>query len=376
MADEYITKQFAGGAPATTITAGINASAVSITIADATGQPAGGASGKFVMVIDPNLATEEKILVTSRSGTTLTVSQRGYDGTTARSHSAGAVIVHCLDAYTVEQANRMANAATAQYDLVMRGAAGNAWSRIPVGANGHVMRVSGGAPGFGAITPDMLGALLDELCPAGSMKAYLGASEPDGWLFHNQAVANCNTTYPTLWSRAPASWKSGTTLTIPDLSDVVLAQTGGSAAALGATGGAMSVTLAEANLPAHNHAVTVNAEAAHTHGDGSLTAAAGGDHNHGGSTGSTQHRSAQGIAGGSGTGYVTSMSIFFALSPDNNEAHTHSIGNSGTHTHDVTGTTSAGSSHTHTASTANVGSGTAVTTRPKHLGVNIIIKAH
>lgn len=374
--DEYILKQYAGGAPATTIPGSITSVATTITIGSATGQPAGGASGKFVMVIDPNLATEEKILVTSRSGTTLNVAQRGYDGTTAQPHDPGAAIVHCIDAYSLTQVNRMANAATAQHDIVTRGATAADWGRIPVGSNGQVMRVEAGTPGFGPVTPAMLGALLDEICPAGSIKAFLGSSEPDGWLFDNQAIANCDTVYPTLWGRAPSSWKSGSTLTIPDLSDTMLAQTGGSAAALGATGGAMSITLAETNLPAHNHAVTVNAEASHTHGDGTLTASADGNHNHGGATGSTQHRTGQGIAGGGGTGYVTSTNIFFALSPDNNEAHSHTISNSGTHIHDVVGTTGTGSSHTHTASTANVGSGTAVTTRPKHLGVNWIIKAH
>lgn len=152
MADEYIKKDWAGGAPATTLNGAINAAVTSITIQSGTGQPSGGAAGKFVMVIDRGLATEEKVLVTSRTGTTLNTVQRGYDGTSAQSHSNGATIEHCIDAYTIEQVNAMANAATAQYDFVYRGSAGNTWSRVPIGSDGQVMMVQSGAPVWTTMT--------------------------------------------------------------------------------------------------------------------------------------------------------------------------------------------------------------------------------
>jgi hypothetical protein len=151
MADEYIRKEYAGGAPATTLPSGCTSGATSLTINSGTGQPTGSV-GKFVMVIDPGLATEEKVLVTTRTTTTLNTVQRGYDGTTAQAHSAGAVIRHCIDAYSIDQANAMANAMTAQYDLVMRGAAAGAYSRIAVGANGSVLMVTGGVPSFQSLS--------------------------------------------------------------------------------------------------------------------------------------------------------------------------------------------------------------------------------
>lgn len=49
----------------------------------------------FPAVIDRGLAAEECVLVTANAGGTLTV-QRGYDGTAASSHSAGAVIEHAI----------------------------------------------------------------------------------------------------------------------------------------------------------------------------------------------------------------------------------------------------------------------------------------
>lgn len=91
-------KEYAGAAPRTTLASGINNTDLSITLASGTGYPAG--TYPFVVVIDRGLATEEKVLCTSRSGATLTVDAagRGYDSTTAQSHASGAYVEHILDA--------------------------------------------------------------------------------------------------------------------------------------------------------------------------------------------------------------------------------------------------------------------------------------
>ena len=76
----FTRRVYAGGAAATTITATINASATSITIAGYTGWPSG--SNPFYVVIDPGTAAEEKVLVT-RTGSTDTTLNVGSEFLTA-----------------------------------------------------------------------------------------------------------------------------------------------------------------------------------------------------------------------------------------------------------------------------------------------------
>lgn len=100
-------RDFAGGAAATTLAADINATATIMTIASGTGWPTG-ANGEFYICIDRGKAGEEKCLVLSRSGTTLTLAsaaKRGKDGTSAASHSAGVTVEHVGTAADLDEAN-------------------------------------------------------------------------------------------------------------------------------------------------------------------------------------------------------------------------------------------------------------------------------
>lgn len=94
-----IDKKYAGAAVGTSVsgsmTAGSPGGGGTFTVADDTGYPL---TGRFVVVIDRGTDLEEKILVASRSGTTFTVSARGYDGTSAQSHSASASCELAFDA--------------------------------------------------------------------------------------------------------------------------------------------------------------------------------------------------------------------------------------------------------------------------------------
>lgn len=103
----FIRKQFAGGAPATSITTTITDSAATFDIDDSSGWP--DATNPFVAVIDRGLATEEKILVGGRSTVTLSSITRGYDDTVASAHTSGAAIEHAIDASTIDQVNRAIN---------------------------------------------------------------------------------------------------------------------------------------------------------------------------------------------------------------------------------------------------------------------------
>lgn len=94
-----------GAAPATGLASGITSSATSFTVLSGTGYPSPAAGQFFVVCIDAGATSEEKILCSARSGTTFTVATggRGYDGTTAASHSAGTTnVTHVLSAAEVD----------------------------------------------------------------------------------------------------------------------------------------------------------------------------------------------------------------------------------------------------------------------------------
>jgi hypothetical protein len=104
-------REYAGNAPATTLSGAITATTTSITVADATGYPTGSV-GPFAVILARNTADEEKILVSSRSGNTLTctLGNRGYDGTSAVQHPAGTPVEHCATAVDLDEANAHVNA--------------------------------------------------------------------------------------------------------------------------------------------------------------------------------------------------------------------------------------------------------------------------
>lgn len=100
----YGRRDIRGGAVQTTLNGGIASGTTSCVISAATGWPDGSA-GSFYIVIDPGLATEEKILCSTRSSTTVNFTTRGADGTSAAAHSSGAVIYPCVTAVDIDEAN-------------------------------------------------------------------------------------------------------------------------------------------------------------------------------------------------------------------------------------------------------------------------------
>lgn len=125
-------KSFAGAAVATTLNGAIAGGATSIVVTNGSSYP-DGSGGPFVVAIDRGGAAEERILVASRSGNTLTATTRGYDGTAAQAHSNLAVIEHVLDVVTVDEANRSASLLTTKGDLYGRDATNV--QRLAVGTN-------------------------------------------------------------------------------------------------------------------------------------------------------------------------------------------------------------------------------------------------
>lgn len=108
MALENIKKVYNGGTVATTLASSINDVATSIVLTAGATYPTG-SDGPFVIAIDRGLSTEEKILCSARTVNTLTVQQRGYDGSTAQAHTSPAAIILVADAHAIQQANWIVN---------------------------------------------------------------------------------------------------------------------------------------------------------------------------------------------------------------------------------------------------------------------------
>lgn len=100
--------------------------------------------------------------------------------------------------------------------------------------------------------------------PPGSYFPWIGTTAPlCHVLMYGQTLTNAQTLYPILWANAASTWKSGSSLIVPDMrgrSPFGLDNMGGSDAGrlsvantLGGTGGAQTVALTEAELAVHDH---------------------------------------------------------------------------------------------------------------------------
>jgi hypothetical protein len=136
----FTRRQYAGAAAATTITAGINPSDTTCSLAATTGWPST-AAVPFYVVIDPGTSAEEKCSATI-SGSTLTL-VRAQDDTSATSHSSGATIYPVFTANDADEANEVVAKLTTKGDLLATD--GSALNRLAVGTNAHVLTADSAA---------------------------------------------------------------------------------------------------------------------------------------------------------------------------------------------------------------------------------------
>jgi microcystin-dependent protein len=245
-------KDFTGAAKPTTLSVSIDAVALSLTCTSFVGWPTG-ANGPFNVILDRDTANEEKVLATGISGTTLTLSQRGYDGTTARSHSATAVVEHGWFGVDAAASNAHINATASVHGLP----AGDAF----VGSTALANAIANS------------NAAVANAMPVGAIIAYGAAVPPANWLLCDGSAVS--TSYPAL--RAIMT-------TTPDLRNAFIM---GGTPAPASRVGADTATLTGANLPNHTHSVssisagtpTINAVGGHSH-TGATTGGGAPDHNH------------------------------------------------------------------------------------------------
>lgn len=109
-------RSFKGNSVASSLAVAMGASDVSCSVTDASSFPLG--TNPFVITVDTGLAGEEKILVGARSSNALSSLTRGYDGTVAAAHAAGATVRHTLSAIDLDEANAHVNSSSAVHGLL------------------------------------------------------------------------------------------------------------------------------------------------------------------------------------------------------------------------------------------------------------------
>jgi hypothetical protein len=92
---------YSSNAVEASLTSGVNNVATSLQVDTITGYPT---QFPFIIICEQGTSNEEIMLVTNVAGTTFTVT-RGYDGSTAVSHSSGAKVVHGVSATPLNEAS-------------------------------------------------------------------------------------------------------------------------------------------------------------------------------------------------------------------------------------------------------------------------------
>lgn len=163
MPTAYARTQWKGNVATTvTLTGAITATSTAITISDGSTFP-DASVGPFVVTIDQGTASEEKILVTSRTGNNLTttLANRGYDNTTAAAHNNNAPILHTIAAAQIDEFNQaVVNTLgrIAAIGDILYASTTTALAKLGIGTNGQGLIVSGGLPAWGTVVTSLAAA--------------------------------------------------------------------------------------------------------------------------------------------------------------------------------------------------------------------------
>jgi microcystin-dependent protein len=342
-------RDYAGGAQPTTSTRLFTAADSTLAVVSLIGWP-DGQQGPFAVCVDRDTPFEEKILCDTINGNDLNVIQRGYDGTTARDHSAGAKVEHVFTSIDAEEANEHVNSGSGVHgipvgaqivgtsgqqtltDKTIDGgpASGNTITNLPLtsmpeAAQAITAEVSARAAGDAArYTKTEVDALLAAIRadatkndPVGVVKVYAGtaSSVPQGWLPCDGRIVTKDA-YPALFAAIGTTY-GGNGAPNFNLPNIVGREVRGAGAGndLGVTGGADSVTLTDANLPSHSHSID------HDHAPVS-TASGGGNHAH---NVPAQRDIGSDSTGGQRVGAQDSGTAYNTLSTSTDGAHQHNV---------------------------------------------------
>lgn len=218
-----------------------------------------------------------------------------------------------------------------------------------------------------------IAAAVEAAVPIGTIKEYVSTNMPSvNWvLMTGQTLTNAQTLNTVLWSRVPATWKSGANIIFPDTrGKVSVSQDTADALfdVIGEVGGSKNaVVVSHDHSIAHDHAnVTSTAVSAdHTHAMNFNSGTVSADHSHAYSgltvAGGGHFHNIQrfGTGGGSYGGVDSGTSSTNNIATDAGPSHDHSYsGNTGgisaNHSHNVNGSTGGiSANHTHDVNLPN-----------------------
>jgi len=120
-----------------------------------------------------------------------------------------------------------------------------------------------------AWVPLVIAEAIPSSVPPGMVASTVAAVAPTGWLFFGQTVVGADVLHPGLWAVAPAVWKVGSDLVLPDVEGASLRQ---QATNHGTVAGDNFINLTAEQLAAHTHSIahihpgpSHNHTIAHTH---------------------------------------------------------------------------------------------------------------
>jgi microcystin-dependent protein len=345
-----------GGAVLTELQEPMTASSPNIfEVADATGWPTTD-DGPLYVVIDRGTELEEKVLIAQVEGTSLTVSLRGADDTTAVGHAAGATVEHVFTAIEADEANSHLMSPEGVHGL-------GAGDRI-IGQS-HLTEhaaldngVHGAPPGDPLMSRADVVALINSRFVAGEVRHFLIAPSEVAWLLMDGSLKN-PAMYPDLFTVLGTAFGGDgvTTFGIPNAIGAVVR----GATSYGPLAGSDTVSLAIANLPAHAHGAGTHIHTMpHTHKVNPPATSTDED--------THKHDLFMNTTGGGWNGAVARGANDAGVSQTSGQAIVND-----THSHNIniaefdSGASSAASTGQSAGQTASVGSGTPATIIPRHL---------
>ena len=170
----------------------------------------GWSAASCTAVIEPGTANAEVVLITARSGNSITAMTRGYDGTTAVAHAANSVIAQEISAIDLSEANAHVNL-SAQVTTGVHGIVGFGVgdSQTQTLTN---KTMSGASNTFSAVPTTALADFV--AAPAVTLNAWTNMTLTNSWVV-STALADSPTTAaywvsPTGWVSFRGLIKSGT----------------------------------------------------------------------------------------------------------------------------------------------------------------------